>query len=59
MNKRCIRLGSGCLSAAKTVAIETRDGIMTPGKREEIFRDIDSLAIADSIFCLDVESAPA
>ena len=35
-----LRLWSGCLSAAKTIAIETRNGTMTPEKRKEIFRDI-------------------
>lgn len=52
-------LWSGCLSAAKTIAIETQDGITTPETRKQIFSDIESLAMADSIFCLDVESAPA
>jgi hypothetical protein len=54
-----LRLWSGCLSAAKTIAIETRDGITTPEIRRQIFSDIDSVAMADSIFCLGVESAPA
>lgn len=54
-----LRVWSGCLSAAKTIAIETRDGTMTTEKRKEIFRDIERLVMADSIFCLGVESAPA
>jgi hypothetical protein len=54
-----LRLWSGCLSSAKTIALETRDGITTPEKRRQIFEVIDSLAMADSIFCLGVESAPA
>jgi hypothetical protein len=54
-----LRLWSGCLSAAKTIAFETRDGQMTPETRKQIFGSIDSLAMADSIFCMGVESAPA
>ena len=54
-----LRLWSGCISAAKMIAIETRDGIITPEKRKQIFGDIDSLAMVDPIFCLGVESAPA
>lgn len=34
------------------------DGITTPEMRRQIFSDIDSIAMADSIFCLGVESAP-
>jgi hypothetical protein len=54
-----LRLWSGCISAAKTITLETRDGKMTPDTRKQIFRDIDNVAITDSIFCLGVESAPA
>jgi hypothetical protein len=53
-----LRLWSGCISAAKTIAFETRDGIMTPEMRKQIFISIDSVAITDSVFCLGVESAP-
>jgi hypothetical protein len=53
-----LRLWSGCISAAKMIALETRDGITTPDTRRQIFSSIDSVAMTDSIFCLGVESAP-
>lgn len=54
-----LRLWSGCISAAKTIALETRDGKMTPDIRRQFFNNIDNVAMTDSIFCLGVESAPA
>ncbi|MGC1133594.1 MAG: hypothetical protein WA941_12290 [Nitrososphaeraceae archaeon] len=54
-----LRLMSGCISAAKTIALETRDGKMTPDTRKQFFSSIDNVAMTDSIFCLGVESAPA
>jgi hypothetical protein len=53
-----LRLWSGCLSAAKMIALETRDGSNIPKMRAESFRAIDVIADRDSIFCGGVESAP-
>jgi hypothetical protein len=53
-----LRLWSGCLSAAKVIALETRDGPNSPKMRAESFQDIDIIADRDSIFCLGVESSP-
>jgi hypothetical protein len=52
-----LRLWSGCLSAAKVIALETRDGLNTPKMRAESFQDIDVTADRDSIFYAGVESA--
>ncbi len=53
-----LRLWSGCLSAAKVIALETRDGPNPPEMRAESFQEIDIIADRDSIFCAGVESAP-
>jgi hypothetical protein len=53
-----LRLWSGCISAAKTIALETRDGPNPPETRAESFQDIDFIADRDSIFRAGVESAP-
>jgi len=55
-----LRLWSGCISAAKTIALQTMSGPNTPQKRESIFRNtIDPLAQTDAIFRAGVEAAPA
>lgn len=54
-----LRLWSGCLAAAKTIALETRDGPNDPAIRAKIFKDIDSVALTDSVFSAGVEAAPA
>lgn len=52
------RLWSGCLWAAKTIALETRDGLNTPEERESQFRkNINIRAQKDPIFHAGVESA--
>jgi hypothetical protein len=53
-----LRLWSGCLSAAKIIAIETRDAPNTPEMRAELFQQLDTVADHDSIFRAGVESAP-
>jgi hypothetical protein len=53
-----LRLWSGCLSAAKIIALETRDGSNTPKMRAESVQVIHVTADRDSIFCAGVESAP-
>jgi len=53
-----LRLWSGCLSAAKVIALETRDGPNPPEMRAESFQEIDIIADRDSIFRAGVESAP-
>jgi hypothetical protein len=55
-----LRLWSGCLDAAKTIALETMSGPNTPSIRTEIFsRKIDEIAQADGIYLAGVEAAPA
>jgi hypothetical protein len=53
-----LRLWSGCLSGAKTIALYTRAGFNTPDKRTEIFQILDHTADQDYIHCAAVESAP-
>jgi hypothetical protein len=53
-----LRLWSGCLSAAKVIALETRDGPNTPEIRAEGFQILEPIANADPIFCAGLESAP-
>jgi hypothetical protein len=54
-----LRLWSGCISAAKTIALETSDGKLTPDRHRQFFNNVDNVAMEDTIFCLGVESAPA
>jgi hypothetical protein len=54
-----LRLWSGCLLAAKGIALETLDGPNTPEGRRAAFADIDEVARNDAIFEVGVESAPA
>ncbi|MGA9154415.1 MAG: hypothetical protein WBZ36_27850 [Candidatus Nitrosopolaris sp.] len=53
-----LRLWSSCLSAAKTIALETRAGQNTPDNRTEIFQYLDQIAVQDPIYTAGVESAP-
>lgn len=54
-----LRLWSGCLAAAKTIAAETRSGPNTPLERSKIFsQSIDPIAQTDPIFRAGVEAAP-
>ncbi len=53
-----LRLWSGCLSAAKTIALETRSGPNTPEIRTQIMRIVDSFAARDEIYAAGVEAAP-
>ena len=55
-----LRLWSGCLSAAKTIALQTRGGPNKPEDRASIFSSkIDPLAQEDPIYCAGVEAAPS
>jgi len=55
-----LRLWSGCLMAAKTIAEGTRSGQNTPEMRTAIFaRVIDPRARIDPVFLTGVEAAPA
>jgi hypothetical protein len=55
-----LRLWSGCLMAAKTIATETLSGPNTPEGREAIFNEaIDPQARVDEVFRAGVEAAPA
>lgn len=54
-----MRLWSGCLAAAKTIALETKDGQNNPTKRAANFKVIDSLASGDPVYLAGVEAAPA
>jgi hypothetical protein len=53
-----LRLWAGCLSAAKTIATETRDGPNTPEARAAAFAVIDSLSREDEVYAAGVEAAP-
>jgi hypothetical protein len=53
-----LRLWSGCISTAKTIALDTRDGPNTPEIRTKIFRTLDRIADQDPIYRAGVESAP-
>jgi len=55
-----LRLWSGCLSAAKTIAPETKSGPNTQDGRHQIFTEIiDPIAENDPIYAAGVEAAPA
>lgn len=55
-----LRLWAGCLSAAKTIAEDTRSGMNTAADRSQVFaRVIDPTAAADPVFRAGVEAAPA
>ncbi len=54
-----LRLWSGCLYAAKSIAVETLDGLTSPEIRKEHFFQIDLFASWDSIYRAGVESAPS
>jgi hypothetical protein len=53
-----LRLWAGCISAAKTIAHETRSGPNTPAIRREQMTQIDEVAQADAIFAAGVEAGP-
>jgi hypothetical protein len=53
-----LRIWSGCISAAKTISLETMDGPNTPDLRTSIFQKLDSIANNDPIFRLGVECTP-
>ena len=54
-----LRLWSGCLDAAKSIAIETRDGLTSPEIRKSHFYQIDLFARWDLVYCAGVESVPS
>jgi hypothetical protein len=55
-----LRLWSGCLSAAKTIAESTRSGPNTAEERRRLFETIiDPIAAVDGIYAAGVEAAPA
>jgi hypothetical protein len=54
-----LRLWSGCLSAAKTIAHETRSGPNSSALRAQLMPEIDRIAATDAIFAAGVEAAPA
>jgi hypothetical protein len=55
----CLRLWSGCLSAAKTIAHETRSGPNTPSMRVQLTQEIEQVAASDAVFAAGVEAAQA
>jgi hypothetical protein len=55
-----LRLWSGCMSAAKTIAEGTRSGPNTAEGRHRVFAEIiDPIAENDPIYAAGVEAAPA
>jgi hypothetical protein len=53
-----LRLWSGCIDAAKTIALKTNEGAVTSQYRKLAFIFIDNFAKRDLIYCRGVESAP-
>ena len=54
-----LRLWSGCLDAAKTIAMETRNGPNTPKIRTKLFKNsIDIRAKDDEVYAYGVSIAP-
>jgi len=53
----CLRLWSGCLSAAKIIALETKNGKNTPDYRAEAYKKILNLADNDPIFKAGAKTA--
>jgi hypothetical protein len=53
------RWWSGCLSMAKTIAFETRDGPVTPKYRKKAAISIRRKCIRDRVFADGVAAAPA
>ena len=55
-----LRLWSGCISAAKTIALQTKSGLNTPQIRGLLFsKKIDPTAQMDAIYREGVEAAPS
>jgi hypothetical protein len=54
-----LRLWSGCLSAAKVIALETRSGPNTPESRALVMPVIEEIAAKDPIYAAGVDVAPA
>ncbi|PWB47254.1 MAG: hypothetical protein C3F12_04565 [Candidatus Methylomirabilota bacterium] len=55
-----LRLWSGCLMGAKTIADKTNDGPVTPQFRQSIVEEIIApLSKKDAVFAKGVEAAPA
>ena len=53
-----LALWSGCITAAKAIAFETRSGENTAAGRTQQFAAIDGLAAQDALLCAGVEAAP-
>jgi hypothetical protein len=53
-----LRLWSGCLDAARSIATETHDGITSTDSRKQHFFQIDLFAKWDSIYRAGVEAGP-
>ena len=54
-----LRLYSGCLSAAKVIALLTNDGPNTPERRAEQAVTVDFIAQSDTIYNAGAEAAPS
>ena len=54
-----LRLYSGCLSAAKAIALQTNDGPNTPERRAEQAVTVDFIAQSDMIYSAGAEAAPS
>ncbi len=55
-----LRLWSGCMSAAETIAYEVKSGLNTPEKRSQVFGTImDPMSELDQIYRAGVEAAPS
>lgn len=54
-----LRLWAGCISAAKTIALETRSGVNTSEGRSKNMVYIEEIVRRDAIYAAGVEAAPA
>src|SRR5208337_1085419 len=54
-----LRLWAGCISGAKVIALETRNGPNTPWRRKKGAMSIDRRCVNDPIFQAGAEAAPA
>jgi hypothetical protein len=54
-----LMLWSGCIMAAKSIAMETRSGENTPAGRAQQFAVIDNVARQNQLFSAGVEAAPS
>lgn len=53
-----LRLWSGCIIGAKTIALATRGGAVTPDDRRVVSYNVNQLSTEDRVFRAGIEAAP-